>query len=214
MEIPRLGVESELQLLAYTIATATSYPSASSTHTTAHGNAGSLTSWARPEIEPETLWFLLRFVSAAPRRELQNTSTLKTSQWAFPLGHSGMGGISAAPGRRFNSWPGSVGKRIQCCHSCHRGRNCSSDLIPGVGSLGPGPERRKNKTKKQIGEWELKFINQNRPFPSSYLVSLHTYKTLQQIPLVFYRPHLESNIRWKLIPRKDELNLLKQQEAG
>ena len=45
MELPRLGVESELQLLAYTAATAMQDPSraGSSTYTTAHGNAGSLT---------------------------------------------------------------------------------------------------------------------------------------------------------------------------
>ena len=36
MEVPRLGVESELQLPAYTTAT-------SATYTTAHGNTGSLT---------------------------------------------------------------------------------------------------------------------------------------------------------------------------
>ena len=36
-------VESELQLLANTRATATLHPSPSATHTTAHGNAGSLT---------------------------------------------------------------------------------------------------------------------------------------------------------------------------
>jgi len=48
MEVPRLGVESELQLLAYT---------------TAHGNAGSLTHGARPGIEPRTSWFLVGFVN-------------------------------------------------------------------------------------------------------------------------------------------------------
>ena len=32
---------------------------ASSTYTTAHGNAGSLTHWARPGTEPTTLWFLI-----------------------------------------------------------------------------------------------------------------------------------------------------------
>ena len=30
---------------------------------------GSLTHWARPGIEPSTSWFLVRFVSAAPRRK-------------------------------------------------------------------------------------------------------------------------------------------------
>ena len=42
----------------------------SATWTTAHGNAGSLTYWARPGIEPATSWFLVRFISAAPRWEV------------------------------------------------------------------------------------------------------------------------------------------------
>ena len=44
---------------------------ASATYTTVHGNAGSLTHWARPGIEPSTSWFLVRFDVSAPRRELQ-----------------------------------------------------------------------------------------------------------------------------------------------
>ena len=36
----------------------------------AHSNAGSSTHWARPGIKPATSWFLVGFVSAAPRREL------------------------------------------------------------------------------------------------------------------------------------------------
>ena len=40
-------------------------------YTTAHGNTGSLTHWARPGIEPETSWFLVGFASAAPWWELQ-----------------------------------------------------------------------------------------------------------------------------------------------
>ena len=35
----------------------------SATHTTAHGNTGSLTHWARPGIEPATSWFLVGFVN-------------------------------------------------------------------------------------------------------------------------------------------------------
>jgi len=42
----------------------------SATYTTAHSNAGSLTHWARQGIEPSTLWFLVRFVSAVPRWKL------------------------------------------------------------------------------------------------------------------------------------------------
>ena len=41
------------------------------TYTTAHGNAGSLTHWARPGIEPATSWFLVGFVSAVQWWELQ-----------------------------------------------------------------------------------------------------------------------------------------------
>ena len=43
MEVPRLGVEPELQLPAYTTAIATGIQAASATYTIAHGNAGSLT---------------------------------------------------------------------------------------------------------------------------------------------------------------------------
>ena len=46
MEVPRLGVELELKLLAYTAA---------------HGDAGSLTHWAKPGIGSESLWILVRF---------------------------------------------------------------------------------------------------------------------------------------------------------
>ena len=35
-----------------------------------HGNAGSLTHWVRPGINPETSWFLVGFVSTGPQREL------------------------------------------------------------------------------------------------------------------------------------------------
>ena len=43
---------------------------ASVTYTTAHGNAGSLTHWIRPGMEPATSWFLVRSVFAAPQWEL------------------------------------------------------------------------------------------------------------------------------------------------
>ena len=40
------------------------------TYTIAHGNAGSLTHWVRPGLKPATSWFLVRFVSIVPLREL------------------------------------------------------------------------------------------------------------------------------------------------
>ena len=63
VEVPGLGVKSELQLQAYTTATARSQLSA--TYTTAYSNAGSLTHSARPGMEPATSGFLVEFVSTA-----------------------------------------------------------------------------------------------------------------------------------------------------
>ena len=72
MEVPRLGVESELYLPAYTTATATQDSShiRAVTYTTAHSNTGPLTHWARPGIEPASSWIPVRFTSMAPQREL------------------------------------------------------------------------------------------------------------------------------------------------
>ena len=75
MEIPRLGVELELQLPAYTTATATPDPNRACD---LHHN-----SWqcripnprGRPGIEPKTSWFLVGFVSAVPQRELHSCHT-------------------------------------------------------------------------------------------------------------------------------------------
>ena len=53
MEVPSLGVQSELQLLTYATATATQDPShaaTSVTYATAHCNVGSLTHWVRSGI--------------------------------------------------------------------------------------------------------------------------------------------------------------------
>ena len=40
------------------------------TYTIGHSNARSPTHWARPRIEPESLWILVGFVSTAPQWEL------------------------------------------------------------------------------------------------------------------------------------------------
>ena len=64
MEVPRLGAESELQLPAYTTAIATRDQShAYDLHTTAYGNARSLTHRTRAGIEPSTSWFLVRSIN-------------------------------------------------------------------------------------------------------------------------------------------------------
>ena len=46
---------------------------ASATYTTAHGNARSLTHSARPGIKPASSWMVVRFVSAEPQGELQDS---------------------------------------------------------------------------------------------------------------------------------------------
>ena len=61
---PRLGVKSQLQLPAYTTATVTQDPNHVSTYTTAQGDVGSLTHWARPGIEPASSWILVRFIKS------------------------------------------------------------------------------------------------------------------------------------------------------
>ena len=55
MEVPRLGVESELQLQAYTTATETQDLSPSATYTTAHSNARSLTSLSKARDQTHIL---------------------------------------------------------------------------------------------------------------------------------------------------------------
>ena len=66
MEVPRLGVESELYLPAYTTATAIQDLRGMCNYTTAHNNTRSLTHWVRPEMEPASSWILVRFITTEP----------------------------------------------------------------------------------------------------------------------------------------------------
>ena len=70
MEVPRLGVKSELQLLAYTTAIATPDPSCvCDLH---HSSWQHLIPdpLIEPGIEPASSWILVEFVSLAPQWEL------------------------------------------------------------------------------------------------------------------------------------------------
>ena len=70
-EVPRLGVKSKLQLPGYIPqAQQCRIRATSVTYTTLHGDARSLTHWARPGIQPVTSWLLVGFVSAVPGQEL------------------------------------------------------------------------------------------------------------------------------------------------
>ena len=63
MELPRLGAEAALLLLAYTTAQQLRIQAMSMTYTIAQGNAGSLTYGARPGMEPASSWMLVRFIN-------------------------------------------------------------------------------------------------------------------------------------------------------
>ena len=82
VEVPRLETESELQLLAYTIATAMqdlSHRYRSVTYTTAHSNARSLIHWVRPRIKPVSSWWILvGFITTEPRQKLQKWVIIKS----------------------------------------------------------------------------------------------------------------------------------------
>ena len=96
MEVPRLGDESELQLPAYTTASAT--PDPSHVYKLHHGSrkCWTLTHCARPGFKPISSWILVRFISAEPQRELpislffsllcggvSHSITCSPSSWTF-----------------------------------------------------------------------------------------------------------------------------------
>ena len=68
MKVPRLGVQSELHLLAYTTNTSDLSRICDLWHSSWQHQILNL---LRPEIEPSTSWFLVGFVSTMPQRELQ-----------------------------------------------------------------------------------------------------------------------------------------------
>ena len=70
-EVPRLGVELELQVPAYAIAAATQDPSHVCDLHHSSQQHWILNHWAKPGIETASSWWLVRFVFAEPWRELQ-----------------------------------------------------------------------------------------------------------------------------------------------
>ena len=52
-------------------------------YTTAHGNARSLTYWARPGIKPTSSWMLVRLVTAEPQWELPELEYFKSGRHGF-----------------------------------------------------------------------------------------------------------------------------------
>ena len=79
-EVPGLGVKSELQPLAYTIAAAT--PDLSLIYDLHHssGNTRFLTHWARSGIQPLSSWILVGFTTTESQWEFLVTTFLSADQ--------------------------------------------------------------------------------------------------------------------------------------
>ena len=69
MEVPRLGVELELPLPAYTTATATAMPDSRGVYGLT-ATLDPLTPCVGPGIKPTSSWILVRFFTAEPQWEL------------------------------------------------------------------------------------------------------------------------------------------------
>ena len=86
LEVPRLGIESELYLLTYTIATTTPNPShiCDLCHSS-WGNAGSLTHWARPGIQPAFSWIMVdSFLLSHDRNSKYHFQVMKITYLDIP----------------------------------------------------------------------------------------------------------------------------------
>ena len=73
-EVPRLGVKSELQLLAHTTATATATRDPSQVCNLQHSSGRRQISNPLSKARDRTLWMLVRFITTEPRWELLNIS--------------------------------------------------------------------------------------------------------------------------------------------
>ena len=98
---------------------------------------------------------------------------LKMATLEFPLWYSGFGGVSAAPGHRFNSWPGT---------SCSVGHNCDLFLIPGLGTpYATGQPKKKKKKKKGHILLVHHFLNIFYLYCKVWMLCLEDWKKVWQV---------------------------------
>ena len=128
MEVPRLGVESELQLPASPQPQQRQTWASPATYPTACSNAGSLTYWARPGIEPTSSWILVGFLLTEPQSPGINLCIWQWPQHAEVLGP----GIKTSP----QMWPKSQQRQRQILNLlCHQGSpkkiffNCKCTVV-------------------------------------------------------------------------------------
>ena len=84
-EVPRLGVKSEIQPLAYTTGTAMPDPSCVCNLHQSSWQHQILNPLSKPGIEPASSWMLVRFISTEPRWELQTEFLMIISPSVSPL---------------------------------------------------------------------------------------------------------------------------------
>ena len=86
----------------------------SANYTTAHGNAGSLTHWTRPGIEPTASWFLVGFISTVLWQELPGCGILMEK---IPISTPRDEGLAHA-GATLPSWATRINGRLPCKDLC------------------------------------------------------------------------------------------------
>ena len=141
MAVPRLGVESEIQLPAYTTATATwDLSRICNLHYSSW--QCQILNWARPGVKAASSWILVRFVTTEPWRELPH----HPSMWCLGNVCAAMGlhGKSRGRGSAY-LWRTSKSNTRACTHThTHRERErererekkCSSwPLLVRIGGL-------------------------------------------------------------------------------
>ena len=79
MEFPGLGSNQNCSCRSILQPQQCQIRATSSTYTSAHGNTGFLTHWARLGIESSSSWILVRCISSEPQRELPRTDCLASS---------------------------------------------------------------------------------------------------------------------------------------
>jgi len=87
MEVPRLGVKSELQLPAHSTATATRDPSRVCDLHHSSQQRQILTHWVRPGIEPVSSRILVKFVTTEPQGELPGTFKIFSCLSSYHVAH-------------------------------------------------------------------------------------------------------------------------------